>query len=75
MVEAIENHVFEGHIGWNHIYIHEAYDEIFPDGRREKRANNVHYVILGDKRLLMMADVHVDGRLLVFANTVLRHEE
>jgi hypothetical protein len=71
----IANHVFEGYIGWNHIYIGETYEEIYPDGRREKRKNNVHYVILSDKKLLMMADVRVDGRLLVFANTVLLFKE
>jgi len=72
---VIENHVFEGYIGWNQIYIYEAYDEIYPDGRREKRRNNLHYIILSDKKLLMLADVHVDGRLLVFANTVLHYKE
>jgi hypothetical protein len=71
----IENHVFEGYIGWNQIYIGETYEEIYPDGRKEKRKNNIHYVILSDKKLLMLADVHVDGNLLVFANTVLLFKE
>ncbi len=31
----IENHVFEGYVGWNQIYAVEEYEEIFPDGRRE----------------------------------------
>ena len=71
----IENHVFEGYIGWNQIYIYETYEEIYPDGRREKRNNSVHYVILSDKKLVMLADVHVNGRLLVFANTILLFKE
>ena len=67
----IENHCFDGYIGWNQIYCIETYEEIFPDGRREKRQNNSHYVILDDRKLLWLADVRVNGKLLVFANTVL----
>ena len=67
----IENHVFEGYVGWNQIYFAETYEEVFPDGRREKRSNNIHYVVLEDGKLLQLADIRVDGRLLVFANTVL----
>jgi hypothetical protein len=67
----IENHSFNGHIGWNQIYCVETYEELFPDGRREKRQNNVHYVVLDDGRMIWLADVRVDGKLLVFANTVL----
>lgn len=67
----IENHNFDGYIGWNQVFCVETYEEIFPDGRREKRQNNIHYVVLDDGRLLWLAEVRVDGKLLVFANTVL----
>lgn len=68
----IENHRFDGLVGENQIYAAETYEEIFPDGRREKRRNNLHYVILDEETVLFLADVHVDGELLVFANTTLR---
>jgi len=71
----IENHNFDGYIGWNQIYCLETYEEVFPDGRREKRRNNIHYIILSDGKLLYLADVHLDGKLLVFANTVLALEK
>lgn len=67
----IENHSFNGYIGWNQVYCVERYEEIFPDGRREKRKNNIHYIVLDDGKLLWLADIHLDGKLLVFANTVL----
>ena len=70
----IENHVFEGYVGWNHIYSVETYDEVFPDNRREKRKNNMHYVFLSERKFIWLADVHVDGKLLVFANTTLELE-
>ena len=67
----IENHNFDGSVGWNQIYCVETDEEVFPDGRREKRKKNLHYIILGDGKLLWLADVHLNGKLLVFANTVL----
>jgi hypothetical protein len=71
----IENHVFEGYIVWNQIYAVETYEELFPDGRREKRRNNIHYVVLGEEKVLWQADIHVDGKLFVFANTVLESQK
>jgi hypothetical protein len=70
----IENHRFEGYIGSNHIYIVEEYVEVYPDNRREKRKNNVHYVILSPEKIIWLADIHVNDQLLVFANTLLEHE-
>jgi len=67
----IESHSFNGYIGWNQIYCVETYEEVFPDGRRERRKNNIHYIVLDNGRLLWLADIHLDGKLLVFANTVL----
>lgn len=67
----IENHSFEGYVGWNQIYAVETYEEIFSDNRREKRKNNTHYIILSQDKLLWLADVYVEGKLLVFANTLL----
>jgi hypothetical protein len=71
----IENHTFEGYLGWNQVYLVETYEEVFPDGRREKRKNNSHYVVLAEKKVLWLADIHVDGKLLVFANTVLELQD
>jgi hypothetical protein len=71
----IENHVFDGYVGWNQIYAVETYEEIFPDGRREKRRNNLHYIILSQNKVLWLADVHLNGKLLVFANTLLVLQE
>ncbi len=68
---TIENHSFDGYVGWNQIYAVETYEEIFSDSRREKRKNNIHYIILSQDKLLWLADVHVKGKLLVFANTLL----
>lgn len=71
----IENHVFEGYIGWNQIYIVEKYVEVFPDGRKEKRKNNLHYVFLNKEKLLWLGDIYLDDQLLVFANTILELEK
>jgi hypothetical protein len=71
----IENHRFEGYVGDNHIYASEAYEEVFPEGKREQRTNNIHYVILSENKILWLADIRVNGQLLVFANTLLKPEK
>jgi len=67
----IENHVFEGFITNNHIYILEEYDEIFSNGKVEHQRNSLHYYFISEEEIIMLADVCVNNKLLVFANTKL----
>ena len=67
----LARHRFEGHVARRHIHILEEYEEVFPDGRREQRRNTVHYVLVDDRTVFMIADIRVDGQLLVFGNTKL----
>lgn len=71
----IENHRFEGYVSDNHIYAVEEYEEILPNGRREKRSNHIHYVLLSENKILWLADIRKDHQLLVFANTLLELEK
>jgi len=71
----IENHKFEGYLADNHIYIHESYDDVFTNGKRDHRENTVHYYFVSKKKIIMLADVYVNEKLLVFANTVLSKKE
>ena len=68
----IQNHLLEGYIGDNHIYILESYDEILPEGKVEHRRNDVHYYFFNNTEMVILADVFVNGKLLVFANTRLK---
>ena len=67
----IENHVFNGFITNNHIYILEEYDEIFSNGEVEHYRNSLHYYFISEEEIIMLADVCVNNKLLVFANTKL----
>jgi hypothetical protein len=69
-----ENYVWDGYIGRNHIYVLNSYEEIYPDGRREKRRYDLHYIFLSQESVIMLADIFVDDRLLVFANTTLKRQ-
>jgi len=68
----IEGHVFQGFILDSHLYVYENYTEVYPDGKREKRRSDLHFVLLKDGGILLAADVYVDDALLVFAQTTLR---
>jgi hypothetical protein len=65
----IQNHLFEGYIGSNQIYVLEAYDEILPEGKVEHRRNDMHYYSFNDTEMVILADVFVNEELLVSANT------
>ncbi len=67
----IENHEFEGYVIDDHIFILEAYDEVFNDERVEKRRNHVHYFFPTEMEIVMLADIYVNNELLVFAGTKL----
>jgi len=64
----IQNHEFAGYVTARHIYVHEEYDDVSPEGRTEKRRHDLHYYFLAEKKLLMIGTAYVDGRLLVFTN-------
>lgn len=68
----IRNHLLEGYIGDDHIYILESYDEILPEGEVEHRRNDMHYYFFNNTEMVILADVFVNGKLLVFANTRLK---
>ena len=67
----VENHVFEGYVAPAHIYILETYDDITPGGQRDKRRNDLHYCFFEEGKAVMLGDVFVNGKLLVFARTTL----
>lgn len=71
----VEDHVFQGFLLDDHLYIHEAYAEVYPDGKKEKRRNDLHFILLDDGRILQTADVFLDDKLLVFAHTILQKKE
>ncbi len=64
-----------GRILDNHIYIHESYKEIFPNGKTEKRSNSVHYYLLSNNEVIQLAEVWVNEALLVFAGTRLKRQD
>ncbi len=71
----IKNHRFEGYIVKNHIFIYETYEEIFPNGKKDFRRNSVHYFFIKENELIMLADVYLNDKLLVFANTKLEKKD
>ena len=71
---AIQNHVLEGFVADNHIYIFESYDEILTDGKTEHRRNSLHYYFLDENKMVMISDVFVNNELLVFVNAQLEKE-
>ncbi len=68
----IQNHLLEGFVGDKHIYILESYDEVFPDGHIEHRRNALHHYFLSRSEIILLSDVFVDDKLLVFANVRMR---
>ena len=71
----IRNHVFNGFITNNHIYILEEYDEVFPNGEVKHHRNSLHYYFISKEEIIMLADVCVNNKSLVFANTKLVRKE
>ena len=68
---VLENHRFNGYFKYDQAYIVEDYDELYPDGRKEHRHNDVHYLVLDEDEILMTGNVSVNGDFLVFSNTTL----
>lgn len=66
---AIENYHFWGRILEKHIYIHESYREVFPDGHSESRSNSVHYYLNNPEEVIQLAEVYLNDSLLVFVGT------
>ncbi len=64
-----------GRILDNHIYIHESYREILPNGEIEQRSNSVHYYLMSENEIIQLAEVWVDNVLLVFAGTRLKRQD
>lgn len=50
----IQNHLFEGYIGSNQIYVLEAYDEILPEGKVEHRRNDMQYYSFNDTEMVIL---------------------
>ncbi len=71
----LKNYKFWGRILDNHIYIHESYNELFPDGKVETRSNSVHYYLKSKQEIIQLADVWINDSLFVFAGTLLRRKE
>ena len=71
----IQNHLLEGFVGDSHAFVLESYDDISPDGKIEHRRNSVHYYFVNEKELVILSDVFVDDKLLVFANARLKKRE
>lgn len=71
----VENHIFEGYVAPAHIYILETYDDIAPSGRRDTRRNDLHYCFLEEGKAVMIGDVFVNGKMLVFARTTLTKQK
>lgn len=71
----IIDYTYLGRILDNHIYIHESYKEIHPDGKIEQRTSSVHYYLLSENEILQLAEVWVDNVLLVFAGTRLKRQD
>ncbi len=59
----------------NHIYIHESYKEILPNGEIEQRSNSVHYYLMSENEIIQLAEVWVDNFLLVFTGTQLKRQD
>lgn len=60
---------FSGRILDNHIYIHESYKEILPDGEVEQRSSSVHYYLVNKNEIIQLGEVWVNNSLMVFAGT------
>jgi hypothetical protein len=71
----ITDYNYLGRVLDNHIYIHESYKEIHPDGEIEQRSNSVHYYLMSENEIIQLAEVWVDDVLLVFAGTRLIRQE
>ncbi|NIQ07162.1 MAG: hypothetical protein GWO20_15970 [Candidatus Korarchaeota archaeon] len=69
---TIDHHTLNGFILDKHLLIVETYDEVFPDGRVDARRNTNHYYFLSEDEMYMLSDVHVNEKLLVFANAKLK---
>lgn len=68
----ITDYNFLGRIIDDHIYIHESYKEILPNGEIEQRSSSVHYYLMSENEILQIAEVWVNDFLLVFASTRLK---
>ncbi|MGC9472247.1 MAG: hypothetical protein ACP5D1_11955 [Bacteroidales bacterium] len=66
---------YSGRILDNHIYIHESYKEILPNGKVEQRSVSVHYYLISKNEIIQLAEVWVDNSLLVFAGTRLINQD
>jgi hypothetical protein len=66
---------YSGRILDNHIYIHESYKEILPNGEIEQRSSSVHYYLISKNEIIQLAEVWVDNSLLVFAGTQLKRQD
>jgi len=71
----ITDYKYWGRILDNHVYIHESYREVFPDGQFEYRSNSVHYYLKSSREVIQLAEVWVNDSLLVFAGTILKRQE
>jgi hypothetical protein len=66
---------YSGRILVSHIYIHESYKEILPNGEIEQRSSSVHYYLISKNEIIQLAEVWVDNSLLVFAGTQLKRQD
>ncbi len=71
----INNYNFQGYIALKHIYIYEEYDEVLPEGNVENRRNSMHYYFPQENEIISIADVYVNGQLLVFGTSHFYRQE
>ncbi len=71
----IIDYSYFGRVLDNHIYIHESYKEILPDGEIEQRSSSIHYYLKSENEIIQLAEVWVDNVLLVFAGTRLKRQD
>ena len=70
----IRNHEFEGYLIDDHVFILETYDEILDGENVDRRRNHLHYFFPSENEIVMLGDVFVNDRLLVFAGATLKRE-